>query len=70
MAGDSDALIIRPAARTDLPRIGRLGAQLVTEHHDLDSRRFLAANDVAQELFASAGFRRTMIEMTREMDVQ
>jgi ribosomal protein S18 acetylase RimI-like enzyme len=25
-------------------------------------------NDVAQRLFAHAGFRRTMIEMTRELD--
>ena len=155
---------VRRATRADLPRIGRLGAQLVTEHHDLDARRFLAAknrtptdyaawmssqlndpnviilvaddngdvigyayaavedydymslrgpagvlhdiivdpekrgqgvgrmllnailkelngrgaprvvlttaegNDVAQKLFAKTGFRRTMIEMTREMD--
>ena len=46
MAGDvKDGPIVRPAARTDLPRIGRLGAQLVTEHHDLDARRFLAAKN-------------------------
>jgi RimJ/RimL family protein N-acetyltransferase len=25
-------------------------------------------NDAAQQLFARAGFRRTMIEMTRELD--
>src|SRR5688572_24599217 len=37
--------IVRPAARTDLPRIGRLGAQLVIEHHDFDTRRFLAAKN-------------------------
>lgn len=36
---------IRPAARTDLPRIGRLGALLVAEHHDFDPRRFLAARN-------------------------
>jgi ribosomal protein S18 acetylase RimI-like enzyme len=27
-------------------------------------------NDVAQHLFAAAGFRRTMVEMTRELDVE
>jgi len=37
--------IVRAAARTDLPRIGRLGAQLVAEHHDYDARRFLAAKN-------------------------
>lgn len=35
--------IVRPATPADLPRIGRLGALLVEEHHDFDSRRFLAA---------------------------
>jgi ribosomal protein S18 acetylase RimI-like enzyme len=33
--------IVRPATSVDLPRIGRLGALLVEEHHEFDSRRFL-----------------------------
>lgn len=46
MAGDTrKGPVVRPAARTDLPRIGRLGAQLVAEHHDFDARRFLAAKN-------------------------
>ncbi len=46
MAGESKkGPIVRAAARTDLPRIGRLGAQLVSEHHDFDARRFLAAKN-------------------------
>jgi ribosomal protein S18 acetylase RimI-like enzyme len=36
-------VMVRRAMRADLPRIGRLGALLVEEHHDFDSRRFLAA---------------------------
>jgi hypothetical protein len=34
--------IVRRATSADLPRIGRLGALLIEEHHDFDSRRFLA----------------------------
>jgi ribosomal protein S18 acetylase RimI-like enzyme len=34
--------IIRRATPADLPTIGRLGALLIAEHHDFDSRRFLA----------------------------
>ena len=34
--------IVRAATHADLPAIGRLGALLVEEHHDFDSRRFLA----------------------------
>ena len=122
-SSDTTAIAIRPAARADVAAIGRLGALLVRLHHDLDSKRFIAAtpgteqgyaaflgaqlgrpdvvvlvaerqgevvgyawagvegydymslrgpaaerNDVAQRLFASVGFRRTMIEMTRELD--
>jgi hypothetical protein len=111
-------LIVRRATSADLPRIGRLGALLIEEHHDFDSRRFLAARDRTPEDYASfistqledpdvavlvaddnggvigysyaaveaydymalrgpagvlydvasLGFRRTMIEMTRELD--
>jgi ribosomal protein S18 acetylase RimI-like enzyme len=34
---------VRRATPADLPRIGRLGALLVEEHHAFDARRFLAA---------------------------
>lgn len=33
---------IRPARPDDLQAIGRLGALLVTEHHDFDPKRFIA----------------------------
>ena len=36
-------VIVRRAARADLPAIGRLGALLVATHHDFDRRRFIAA---------------------------
>lgn len=35
--------IVRPATSADLPRIGRLGALLVEEHHGFDPERFLGA---------------------------
>ena len=36
---------IRRASTTDLPRLGRLGALLVEEHHNFDERRFLPTRD-------------------------
>ncbi len=38
-------LVIRPAARGDLPRLGTLGTLLVAEHHAFDPQRFFAASD-------------------------
>jgi ribosomal protein S18 acetylase RimI-like enzyme len=38
------SLIVRRATTADLPTLGRLGALLVQQHHDFDSRRFLAAS--------------------------
>ena len=37
--------IVRPATSADLPRIGRLGAQLVDEHNAFDPQRFLATKN-------------------------
>jgi ribosomal protein S18 acetylase RimI-like enzyme len=37
----STNVVIRPATRADLPRLGRLGALLVEVHHAFDSKRFL-----------------------------
>jgi ribosomal protein S18 acetylase RimI-like enzyme len=45
-AADADAgVVVRPATRADLPRLGRLGALLVETHHELDARRFLPTRD-------------------------
>jgi ribosomal protein S18 acetylase RimI-like enzyme len=38
---DEPTIIVRPATSADLPRLGRLGALLVEEHHGFDPRRFL-----------------------------
>jgi ribosomal protein S18 acetylase RimI-like enzyme len=38
------SLVIRRATTADLPPLGRLGALLVQQHHDFDSRRFLGAS--------------------------
>lgn len=43
MTTPDSSIIVRPATHADLPRLGRLGARLVEEHNDFDSRRFLAA---------------------------
>jgi ribosomal protein S18 acetylase RimI-like enzyme len=51
---------IRPAKAADLAAIGRLGALLVQEHHDFDSRRFLAAGDRTPASYA--GFLGTQLE--------
>lgn len=37
--------IIRAATSADLPRLGRLGALLVAEHHAFDAKRFLPMRD-------------------------
>ena len=38
----SSSVIVRPAEPRDQAPLGRLGAMLVAEHHDFDSRRFIA----------------------------
>ena len=45
--------IVRRATSADLPEIGRLGALLIAEHHDFDSRRFLAVRDRTPADYAS-----------------
>ncbi|HET6899062.1 MAG TPA: GNAT family N-acetyltransferase, partial [Vicinamibacteria bacterium] len=44
---------IRRATAADLPAIGRLGALLIAEHHDFDSRRFLAVRPSTPVDYAS-----------------
>lgn len=39
---------VRPAQARDLPELGRLGAQLVRYHHDLDPHRFMEIRNVEQ----------------------
>jgi ribosomal protein S18 acetylase RimI-like enzyme len=54
MSADAPTVpVIRCAITSDLPRLGRLGALLVETHHDLDPRRFLAANDRTPANYAS-----------------
>ena len=53
MTDDGLNTLIRDAAHADLPRLGRLGALLVQEHHDFDSRRFLAAKNRTSQDYAS-----------------
>ncbi len=53
MTGDPSNIKIREAVNSDLPRLGWLGALLVQEHHDFDSRRFLAAKNRTPQDYAS-----------------
>jgi hypothetical protein len=46
-------VVVRHATAADLPRIGRLGALLIEEHHHFDSRRFLAAKQRTPMDYAS-----------------
>ena len=44
--------IIRPATKSDLPALGRLGALLVETHHAFDRDRFMAPRPHADEGYA------------------
>ena len=46
-------LAIRPATRSDLAALGRLGALLVRTHHDFDPKRFIAATPRTERGYAS-----------------
>ena len=46
------SLVIRRATNADLPTLGRLGALLVQQHHDFDSRRFLAGDRSTRHHYA------------------
>jgi len=43
---DHPRTVVRPAHRTDLPEIGRLGAALAQAHHDWDPQRFFMVDDM------------------------
>ncbi|BCS34248.1 hypothetical protein TBR22_A34770 [Luteitalea sp. TBR-22] len=41
-------MVIRAATRDDVPALGRLGAQLMRQHHAFDPQRFLAPGDAPE----------------------
>ncbi|HEU4694641.1 MAG TPA: GNAT family N-acetyltransferase [Vicinamibacterales bacterium] len=45
----SDAIAIRPATRSDLPALGRLGALLMKTHYEFDRQRFMAPGESSDE---------------------
>ena len=68
----SRAVTVRPVQPADLEAIGRLGALLVTEHHDFDPRRFIAPlPNMAQrygQFLLSQAERPDMIVLVAERD--
>jgi len=44
-----NAVVIRRAAREDIPALGRLGALLLRTHHDFDPQRFMAPQPETEE---------------------
>jgi ribosomal protein S18 acetylase RimI-like enzyme len=44
---------IRPATAADVPVMGRLGALLVSTHHDFDPKRFIAATPQTADAYGS-----------------
>ena len=50
---DSPEMTIRPAAATDLPTIGILGALMVRLHHDFDPLRFIPATPQTEKGYGS-----------------
>jgi ribosomal protein S18 acetylase RimI-like enzyme len=49
----STGITIRPASRADVPTLGRLGALLVSTHHDFDPKRFIAATPRTERGYGS-----------------
>jgi ribosomal protein S18 acetylase RimI-like enzyme len=47
-----DGIVIRPAAKSDLPALGRLGALLLKTHYEFDAQRFMAPGDSSDEGYA------------------
>ena len=48
----ADAIVIRPATRSDLPALGRLGALLLETHYEFDQQRFMAPGESSDEGYA------------------
>ncbi|WP_396625353.1 GNAT family N-acetyltransferase [Luteitalea sp.] len=57
-------MLIRSATRDDVPALGRLGAQLMRQHHAFDARRFLAPGDAPE-----AGYGRFLGSQIDDPDV-
>ncbi len=49
----SGDVVIRPATRSDLPTIGRLGALLVRTHYEFDPQRFIAPSPDSPQMYGS-----------------
>jgi ribosomal protein S18 acetylase RimI-like enzyme len=49
----SSPVHVRAAIESDLPVLGRLGASLVSAHHDFDPRRFLAPSAETHKAYAA-----------------
>jgi len=47
------SVIVRAARAADSAALGRLGALLVTEHHDFDARRFIAPTPATPQAYGS-----------------
>jgi ribosomal protein S18 acetylase RimI-like enzyme len=45
-------IAIRPATRSDLPALGRLGAVLLKTHYEFDRQRFMAPGETSDEGYA------------------
>jgi ribosomal protein S18 acetylase RimI-like enzyme len=46
-------LIVRPATAADASALGRLGAHLLTVHHDFDPQRFIAPSPETERAYGS-----------------
>lgn len=49
---DTGDLVIRPATKSDLPTLGRLGAMLLEQHHRFDRMRFMAPGSDPEKGYA------------------
>lgn len=52
-AGPPTSVLVRPATTADSPVLGRLGALLVSLHHDFDPDRFISAGSNVERAYAS-----------------
>jgi ribosomal protein S18 acetylase RimI-like enzyme len=53
MRGIPSGINVRPAASADVPALGRLGALLVSLHHELDSDRFIESTPNTDSAYAA-----------------
>ena len=48
-----DTIKVRPAVSADIPALGRLGALLVSLHHEFDPDRFIGATPTTKDAYAN-----------------